>query len=91
MTFNVHCPHKLGNALATPVESTYEFFGTGVPGTVSEPSIADELGFIHLLSYTIPHLVYQVYYVTSWLKSQSPVLSMDERGSSSLYICFEPR
>ncbi|KAJ8583354.1 hypothetical protein M405DRAFT_937272 [Rhizopogon salebrosus TDB-379] len=33
---------QLGNALATPVESMYEFFGTGVPGTVSEPSIADE-------------------------------------------------
>jgi hypothetical protein len=57
MKFNFHCPYKLGKALATPVESMYEFFGTGVAGTVSEPSTADELRFIHLLSYKIPHLV----------------------------------
>jgi hypothetical protein len=57
MKFNVHYPHKLGSALATPVESAYDFFGTGVPGTVSEPSTADELRFIHLLSYKIPHLI----------------------------------
>jgi hypothetical protein len=46
-----HCPHKLGDALATPVTSAYKFFGTGVPGHVSELSMMDELRFIHLLSY----------------------------------------
>jgi hypothetical protein len=37
----VHCLHKLGQALGTPVDSGYEF----VFNTASKPSIMDELRF----------------------------------------------